>query len=54
MFAMDVNLEVTEKKKDGLIARKANKSYKELKITCRKGVNLTEEVYNINKVVTPL
>lgn len=36
-------------------ARKADNSYKELKSTCRKGINLTEEeVYNINMVVTPL
>lgn len=36
-------------------ARKADNSYKELKSTCRKGINLTEEeIYNINKIVKPL
>ena len=36
-------------------ARKADYAYKDLKSTCRKGINLTEEeVYNINKIVTPL
>ena len=36
-------------------ARKANDSYKELISSCRQGINLTEEeVFNINKVITPL
>lgn len=36
-------------------ARKANITYKNLISDCRKGINLTEEeVYNINKVITPL
>lgn len=36
-------------------ARKANDSYKELISSCRQGINLTEEeIYNINKIITPL
>ena len=36
-------------------ARKANIIYKNLISGCRKGINLTdEEVYNINKIITPL
>lgn len=36
-------------------ARKADDSYKEVKSNARKGINLTEEeVYNINKILTPL
>lgn len=36
-------------------ARKADDSYKEVKSEARKGINLTpEEVYTINKVLTPL
>ena len=36
-------------------ARKADDSYKEVKIEARKGINLTpEEVYEINNVLTPL
>lgn len=36
-------------------ARNAHDSYKELKSTARKGINLTpEEVFTINKVITPL
>lgn len=36
-------------------ARKANDSYKELICSCRQGINLTdEEIYNINKIITPL
>lgn len=36
-------------------ARKANLTYENLISECRKGINLTdEEVYNINKVITPL
>lgn len=36
-------------------ARKADDSYKEVKSEARKGINLTpEEVYEINKVLTPL
>ena len=36
-------------------ARKANDSYKELIISCRQGISLTEEeIYNINNVIAPL
>ena len=36
-------------------ARKANDCYKDILINSRKGINLTlEEVFNINKIITPL
>ena len=36
-------------------ARKANDAYKELISSCRQGISLTEEeIYNINKIITPL
>ena len=36
-------------------ARKADDSYRELIISCRQGINLDiEEIYNINKIITPL
>lgn len=36
-------------------ARKANDSYKNLISSCRQGINLTEEeIYEINKIITPL
>ena len=36
-------------------ARKAHDSYKDLISSCRQGINLTdEEIYNINKIITPL
>lgn len=36
-------------------ARKADDSYRELISSCRQGINLdNEEIYNINKIITPL